>query len=100
MTEPVRPVAGPTFRHVAALPIEGAKRRKVAGLVAAYRDAGVSPVGVGLLAERLDWPVLTIKALAARLEADGLLVTSRKGRRLRINPDALPAEPQPREAIA
>src|SRR5256885_1443784 len=32
----IQPIAGPAFRRVAALPVEGAKRRKLLCLLAAY----------------------------------------------------------------
>ena len=78
----VRPVAGETFRRIAARRIEGNKRRKVAALIAAYQDAGQPTCNAPELAERLGWKPIQVQGLLSRLEADGLVecATKRKGK--------------------
>ena len=72
------PVAGSTFRRVAALPVEGHKRRKLLCLLAAYADAGEPNPPVRILAQRLHLPVRKVDALLRRLEADGYLRVARE----------------------
>jgi DNA-binding MarR family transcriptional regulator len=79
---PVRPVAGPTFRAIAAQRIEGGKRKKLLALIAAYQDAGQATCSAPELAERLGWKPIQVQGLLSRLEADGLVecATKRKGK--------------------
>jgi DNA-binding transcriptional ArsR family regulator len=77
--EPRKPVAGPTFRRIAAMNIAGGKRRKVVALIAAYIDGGCRPPTTGQLAHRLGLSRLTVAALLGRLERDGLVVPTRCG---------------------
>jgi DNA-binding transcriptional ArsR family regulator len=96
---PIRPVAGATFRHIAALRIEGAKRRKVLALIAAYHDAGAASVSVTQLAARLDLPPRIVGALLQRLSADGYVrrTHNKRQRRYRVAPEL---QPQTTETVA
>jgi DNA-binding transcriptional ArsR family regulator len=78
--QPQKPVAGPTFRRVAAMNIAGAKRRKVLALIAAYIDGGCRPPTTGQLARHLGLSGQKVAALLKRLERDGLVVPTRCGR--------------------
>ncbi len=99
MTAPAaRPVAGANFRAVAAMPLEGAKRRKVLALVAAFTDGGEPTPSVHALADRLGWHVAKVDALVRRLEQDGFVTVEKRrrgkrsrGRRFRL---AQPATPE------
>jgi biotin operon repressor len=79
VTKP-KPVAGPTFRRVAAMNIAGGKRRKVLALIAAYADGGCRPPTTGQLARHLGLSPQKVAALLKRLERDGLVVPTRRGR--------------------
>jgi hypothetical protein len=75
--QPRKPVAGPTFRRVAAMNIAGGKRRKVLALIAAYVDGGCRPPTTRRLADRLGLSRQKVTALLGRLERDGLVVPTR-----------------------
>jgi hypothetical protein len=97
-TQPRQPIAGPMFRQVAALRIEGTKRRKMLALLAAYTDGGRPAPPVQELADRLGFRLPTTLGLLRRLEQDGFLIATKGGRgrrgrvryRLRL-PDEQPA---------
>jgi hypothetical protein len=99
-TQPRQPIAGPMFRRVAALRIEGTKRRKMLALLAAYTDGGRPAPPVQELADRLGFRMPTTLGLLRRLEQDGFLIATKGGRgrrgrvryRLRL-PDDEPAAP-------
>ena len=68
----------PLARRMLAADIEGAKRKRVLAVIAAYHDEGHAP-GVREIAERAKLgrgahDVPTLLALLRRLEADGLLL--------------------------
>jgi len=71
--EAVRPVAGAHFRHVAAIQMEGSKRKRALALIAAFRDGGQEIVTTGELANRLGWHRAQAHSIASRLRADGYL---------------------------
>jgi DNA-binding MarR family transcriptional regulator len=75
------PVAGPLFRQVAALKLEGVKRRKLLALIAAFADAGQDRPTVAELAERLKLDQRKVISLLDRLVQDGLLERSPATRR-------------------
>src|SRR4051812_21928894 len=78
---PVRPIAGATFKRIAAQRIEGTKRRKLLALIAAYSDGGQPSCSADELAERLGWEPIKVRVLLERLEADGLVERTRNRRR-------------------
>ena len=90
-TTPVRPVAGATFRRVAARPIEGRKRKKLLALIAAYEDAGQPTRSADELAARLSWEPIQVRGLLSRLQADGL-VKRTHSKRYRVVLDDGPTE--------
>src|SRR5687767_7016507 len=67
------PVAGPIFKRAAALPVEGAKRRKLLCLLAAYADAGETSPAMVELARRLELDPVVVDHLLDALVRDGLL---------------------------
>jgi hypothetical protein len=72
--ESVEPIAGERFRRAATLDIEGAKRRKLLCLLAAYADAGEPSPPMRELVRRLGLPKRTnIDGLLKLLERDGFL---------------------------
>ena len=79
-THPRQPIAGPMFRQVAALRIEGTKRRKTLALLAAYTDGGRPAPPVAELADSLGFRMPTTLGLLRRLEQDGFLLATRGGR--------------------
>lgn len=79
-SEAIRPVAGERFRSVAGVDFGGAKRKKAAALLAAFHDAGRTTVATAELAEWLKWDRRKVASLLKRLEADGYVDRSLKGR--------------------
>jgi DNA-binding IclR family transcriptional regulator len=71
--EAVRPVAGPHYKHCAALKPGGRNRLKVLALVAAYRDAGRESVATHELATHLELDPRKIVLLAKNLQSNGYL---------------------------
>jgi DNA-binding MarR family transcriptional regulator len=81
--EPVtrpQPIAGPLFAQAYRLPMEGAKRRKLLCLIAAYADAGVANPSLDELANRLGHKPRTVVGLLMRLEQDGLISRPKRRR--------------------
>jgi hypothetical protein len=66
-----KPVAGPTFRAAAALPVDGAKRRRLLCLLAAYADAGEHSPRMRELSRITGFEVPMIDQLLKALQRDG-----------------------------
>ena len=78
----VQPIAGATFRRVAAQAIEGGKRRKLACLVAAYHDAdpAYAPTVDEVCARLGIAKRAVLLGLLERLEQDGHIARFRAAR--------------------
>ncbi len=68
---------GPNARRALAPPVEGAKRRKVLVLVAAFIDAGRVDPSISELAARAKLHRGAVVRLVDRLEREGLLTVHR-----------------------
>jgi hypothetical protein len=78
-TQAPTPTAGPLFRRAAALPITGAKRRRLCCLLAAFADAGECSPPMRDLAKRLGQTPKKIDQLLSSLDADGWIAVEWAG---------------------
>jgi hypothetical protein len=68
---------GPTARAALDLPLRGAKRRRLLGLLAVAADRGLRSPSIGELSRASGYPRALVVSLIDSLERDGLLVVDR-----------------------